>query len=174
MIPPLTPEQIDASLKLIVFMIAVYIPCVIYMDIMYREFYPEQWVYLWFAGGSITTYLYLTGVYPWYSFVISMVMCIIFYFVMQLGFLEGADLLFLCTISLVWVVNPYPYPHGLMQIPFYIYFAFTTILSMMYVFFYNLYKGNRWDITSMMSQYPRGFPYMITISAAFILSLVFG
>jgi hypothetical protein len=93
---------------------------------------------------------------------------------MQCGYLEGADFLFLCLISAFWVVNPYPHPHGLMQIIFYIYLAFVSAMTAIVVLGYNILNGNEWELIDMMSHYPRGVPYIIPISVAFLMSVVFG
>lgn len=61
-----------------------------------------------------------------------------------------------------------------MQPVFYIYFAFTSVIAAVYVLGYNMIKGNWADLITMASKYPNGVPYMIPISAAFIMSVVFG
>lgn len=150
-----------------------YIPIVCYLDVKYREVDPRMWIPMLAICIPIAVFMYLTNYwYPWYSFVISLVMCLIFYVAMYKEYIEGADFLFLIFISLFWVMSPLYGAHGLMQIPFYIYFAFTSAVTAIYILGYNILDGQEWGVVKMMSDYPRGFPYMLTISSAFLLSVI--
>lgn len=151
-----------------------YIPVVCYLDIKYREVDPRYWIPLVVVCLPILLYTIMWELVPWYSLVISGVMILIFHSAMRLRCLEGADFLFLSLISLFWVVTPVGWVHGLMQIQFYIFFAFASAITAIYILMYNIMNGNDWDILKMMSEYPCGFPYMITISIAFLMSVVLG
>ena len=166
-------ETIDLLwINLVAFLL--YIPVICYLDIRYREVNPLHWIPLVLVASPILIYALVSELIPWYSPVISGVMILIFYLAMHLGYLEGADYLFLCLISIFWVVNPTPYPHGLMQIVFYIYFLFVSAMTAVVVLIYNIIKGNNWGPVDMMSRYPRGVPYLVPISIAFLMSVMYG
>lgn len=166
---------IDTLLWINLVVILIYIPVLCYLDVRYREVNPILWAPMLLICGGITAYLYLTGFYPWYSLVISLVMCLIFHLVFRSGYIEGADYLFLCGISMFWVMTPVGgYAHGLMQLLFYPYLIAAMAITALLVFAYNLLKGSRLDIVTMMSYYPGGVPFMLPISAAFVMSVVMG
>ena len=159
--------------NLIVFL--VYCVAVSYLDVKYREVDPTAWVGLVLINGSINTYMYLTDYwYPWYSLLLSGIMVVIFYVAFRYRVIEGADYLFLCFISMFWIMTPIGGAHGLMQPIFYIYLMFTLFMTAIAVMGYNVIHGNRFGIVEMMSKYPRGVPMMVPISVAFVLSVVMG
>lgn len=149
-----------------------YIPVLWYLDIRHREIDHRIWVWLFLIGTPITAWMYITGLYPINSLVLSIVMVAIFYFAYLKDYLQGADFMYLFFISVFWVINPIPVPHGLMQILFYIYLMATLILTASVVLIYNYWKGYRWGLIEMMSTWPGGVPFVIPISIAFLASLV--
>jgi hypothetical protein len=91
----------------------------------------------------------------------------------RLDLLNGADFLFLVFIALFWIVNPNPFPHGI-QVQFYIYLIVAMLVTAGAVFLINYLKGERKGWIEMMQDYPRGVPYMLTISFAFVMSYLWG
>ena len=168
-------EDVKLTLYIIVAVILCYIPALCYWDIRYREI-PHHiiWVPMFLVGTSITSYNYISGSYPLDSLVVSIVMVATFYWMYLREYLQGADFMFLTFISAFWVINPFPVPHGLMQIMFYIYLLVFTLITAGLVLAYNIWKGNRWGLKDMVSTFPGGVPYVLTISAAFLVSLVIG
>lgn len=151
-----------------------YTPIVCYFDIKYREFHPALWIPMILLCGPIFIHMTISGLYPWYSFVLSLIMIGIFRMAMYMKFIEGADFLYLSLISLFWVVNPVGWTHGLMQIQFYVYLLFVSMITATIILIYNYLSDNRWDVVMMMSEYKNGIPYMVPISAAFLLSVIMG
>lgn len=166
---------VDLLLWINLITILLYIPVLCYLDVRYREVNPILWAPMVCICGFITALFYFDGTYPWYSLVVSLVMCLIFHLVFRSGYIEGADYLFLCGISLFWVMTPVNgYAHGLMQLLFYPYLIAAMTATALIIFAYNLIKGSRLGIIAMMSYYPGGVPFMLPISAAFIMSVVMG
>ena len=164
---------IDILLLIPLVSILLYIPILCYLDIRYREIEHWYWLPLVLVNVPVVVYLYVEGWYPWYAFVISLITCGIFLVVMKLGLLNGADFLFLLFISLFWIVNPNPWPHGI-QFQFYVYLMVAMLVSAGGVLVLNYLRGERKGWIPMMQDYPRGVPYMLTISLAFILSYLLG
>jgi hypothetical protein len=165
----------DFLLLVPVLSILAYLPYLIACDIATREVPYNAWLPLIAVNVlPLVYFLIIPDGYPWYSLVISAVMIAVFYVVMLRGLLQGADFIFLAVISLFWVVNPFPWPHGLMQIIFYIDLFIVMILTAFCILVYNIAAGNRWGIIDMMSKYPRGIPFIIPIAAAFVMSVMFG
>lgn len=151
-----------------------YVPVVCYLDIKYREVHPYLWIPMVIVCTPIISYMLASGYYPWYTLMISFVMIVVFKAAMMKHYIEGADFLYLSLISLYWVVTPVGWVHGLMQVQFYIYLLFVSFITATVILAYNYLSDNRWDIAMMMSEYKNGIPYMVPISAAFLLSVVFG
>jgi len=152
----------------------IYVPILCYLDIKEREVEHWVWLPLVIPNAILLAYMHYINSYPWYSFVISLIMCGIFFYCQKRELIGGADFIYLCCISLFFVVNPFPYPHGLMQIPFYIYIMIAMAVTALATLAYNYISGNRWTVFEMMSRYPRGIPFMLPISVAFLLTLELG
>jgi len=168
----------DLILRIIVALFLLYIPFLCYLDLRYREIPYGVWFAMALVGVPLTAWMYITEQYPIISLLVSIVAVATFYFMMFHDLLQGADFMFLFFISMFWVINPYPVPHGLMQITFYIYLLVVMLLTAPVLLLYNYRKGHRWGglngVVDMMSVYPGGLPFIIPISIAFILSLVMG
>jgi hypothetical protein len=88
---------------------------------------------------------------------------------------RGADARFLILISWFCILNPLnpADSSNIFQIIFVIMLAFASIMWMIYVYFYNRSKKviglSLWN---KFNNYPRGSPWIIPISAAFVLTAV--
>lgn len=160
---------IDTLLLVPLVSVLLYIIPLCYLDIRYREVEHWYWLPLVLVNVPVMVYLYVSEWYPWYAFVISVVTCGIFLAVMKLGLLNGADFMFLIFIALFWIVNPYPLPHGI-QAQFYVYLIVAMLVTSGCILGINYVKGERKGLVAMMQDYPRGVPYMLTVSLAFVLS----
>jgi len=171
----ITPDFIQTLLLIPLISIMTYLIPICVFDILDREVEPLYWIPLLIINIPVMIYLYLTEWYPWYCFVISLVTIFIFSAMFKLELLQGADYLFLSFISMFWIVNPHnPWPHGV-QIQFYIYLMIAMLITAAILPFANYLRGVTSDnLLEMMSTYPRGVPFMLPISAAFLLSYLFG
>jgi hypothetical protein len=143
-------------------------------DIYYREVNHWYWLPLVFVNVPVMAYLYFTGWYPWYCFLISIIVIGVFSAMVKVGLLNGADFLFLLFISLFWIVNPHPLPHGV-QIQFYFYLLVAMLITAGILPIANYLRGVKSDsILELMSTYPRGVPFMLPVSFAFCLSYLVG
>ena len=159
-------------LWIILAMFLAYIPVLCYLDLKYREVNHWIWTPMFLIGTCITVYMYIQGYYLLDTLVGTLLSILIFYVLMETDYIQGADFLFLSFITAFWIINPYPINHGMMQLIFFIDLLTIMILTSLVVLIYNIVKGNRWGLIKMMNTYPRGLPYMIPISVAFLMSLV--
>jgi hypothetical protein len=166
--------NVDALIQIPIWIILIYIPFLCWLDIKYREVPYLTWVPLIAVNLPITAYLYYYGWYPTYALAFSLIMIGIFWFLMVKKFIHGADFIFLSIISLFFVVNPYPLPHGIMQISFYFYLIAVLLFTAVVVLIGNYRGGYRSNLWVMMSRWDRGLPFMIPISIAFIITVMFG
>ena len=88
---------------------------------------------------------------------------------------RGADARFLILISWFCVLNPInpADSSNIFQIIFVIMLAFTSIMWMIYVYFYNRRIGNKGlSLFQKFNNYPRGSPWMVPIAVAFVLTVM--
>jgi hypothetical protein len=152
----------------------LYVPVICWLDLRDREIPHELWIPLWVVNIPALYYLYRAGYYPLAALPISLVMCGIFYVMNARGSIEGADMLWLWAISLFFVINPWPVPHGIMQPVFYIYLIVIMILTAGVLLVLNYRKGYRDTMVQMMSRWDNGVPFVVPISAALVATVVFG
>ena len=170
----MTPPFIETLLLVPLCSIMAYLFPVCVLDIKYREVNPFLWAPLLIVNVPVMVYLYVSEWYPWYCFLISLVTCGIFYAIWKTDLLQGADYLFLSFIALFWIVNPHnPWPHGI-QIQFYFYLLATMAVTAVLVFIYNVWSDRKGTWIQMLQDYPRGIPFMLPISLAFVLSYFLG
>ena len=160
--------------RLPVYSLLVYVPFVCWLDVRKREIEHEYWLPLWVINLPVMLYLYHGGVYPLATLLISLIMCGIFYAMNARGNIEGADMLWLWAISLFFVINPWPVPHGPMQFPFYVFLMGAMVVTAGVLLVLNYRKGYRDSLYQMMSRWDRGVPLVVPISAAFLLAVVLG
>ena len=166
-------ELINTLLLIPVVTIMAYIVPVCLLDIWYREVENWYWVPLIVVNVPVAAYLYVSGWYPWYCLLISLVIVGIFAALVELHLLNGADFIFLACIALFWIVNPNPFPHGI-QLQFYFYLLTAMALAGLGAFILNLLADRKGTWIEMVSTIPGGIPFMLPISLAFVMSYLWG
>jgi hypothetical protein len=138
-----------------------YVPLVCYLDIRHREIDVGWWFPLWFLNAPLSLYLYYLGTYNAAQLFLSVIACVFCFIAMEFKVFQGADLLYLWAIDLFFVTNPFPVPHGIPLISFYIYMipAYIALLA-------PYYFRKDWNITKR--------PMMLSISAALLMAVVWG
>ena len=113
------------------------------------------------------------GLYPITALPLSLIMCGIFWVMHHLDFIQGADTIWLWSISLFFVANPLGmFPHGPEQIPFFLYLMVTMIFTAPVTLFINWHNGKQGTIREMMNTYGLGIHLMIPISVALVMTMV--
>jgi hypothetical protein len=157
---------IDGLLWIPVITLLCYTPIVCYLDWKNREVEPYWWTELIAANTPLLVIFYLSQIYSWWMFVISIVAVAIYYVLMLMHYIEGADFMYIMFIMLFFVYNPIS-SHWLMALPFSIFFAACTGIAGVWVLTYNLVKGN-----GVSFDVPRHVPMMVVVSAALILTVM--
>ena len=152
----------------------VYVPFVCYADLKWRQFLHSWWLPLWIVNLPVMYYFYRSGLYPIYALPISLVMCGIFWMMHQVGYIQGADMIWLWSISLFFVVNPLGWPHGPEQFIFYLYLMGMMIFTAPILVFLNIRRKFHGTFLEMASIWPGGVPLTLAISAALLLAVVMG
>jgi hypothetical protein len=124
---------------------------------------PALWIL--YTNGLPLAYIALSGL-------LTILFLVLFY----VGCYRGADARFLILISWFCILNPLnpADSSNIFQIIFAIMLAFTAIMWMIYVYFYNLHTGvTGLSLWQKFNNYPHGSPWMIPIAVAFVLTAVF-
>jgi len=143
-----------------------YVPIVCWLDWKYREVDHIWWIGLVVVNVPAYLLLAIAGYYEWWMSVLSLVAILIYYGLMLMHYIEGADFMYVMWIVLFFIYNPVS-GHWLMALPFSIFFAACTGIAGIWVLTYNLVKGN-----GISFEFDRGFPMMIPISAALVLTVM--
>jgi hypothetical protein len=143
----------------------IYVPIVCYLDWKLREVEPIYWFGLVIVNVPTMMILYVTT-YEWWMFAVSIVAVAIYYGLMLMHYIEGADFMYIMFILLFFVYNPVS-GHWLMALPFSIFFAACTGIAGIWILTYNLVKGN-----GVSFDIDRHVPMMFVVSAALILTVM--
>jgi hypothetical protein len=157
---------IDAMSWIPVITLLIYVPIVCWLDLRYREVEPLYWLGLVAVNIPVMAIFYLTGMYEWWMFVLSIVAVEIYYGLMLMHYIEGADFMYIMWIMLFFIYNPIS-GHWLMALPFSIFLAACTGIAGIWVLTYNLVKHKQisFDIEGHV-------PMMFVVSAALILTVM--
>ena len=148
------------------FLLLLYAPAACYWDLKQREIPIGFWTLLWTICIPITILLYTIGIYSIEGLIVSG-FCIGFYLIAGLrGCFSGADFWYLTAISLFLVTNPVS-GHSLMAAT-YLIFLVVSVIG-----FALLYQTRILDMYLTDKTKP-GFPFMLQISFALILTVVLG
>ena len=162
----------DIAILIPIISILAVIPFVCYSDIKNREVSDTFWVSLLVVNAPGAIYLYAFDYYPPFTLLTSAAMSALFYLTVRKGLLQQADGIFLTIISIFYIINPWPVPHGSVQLAFLVNLITMMFMTAIIVYGYNVLKGNRYDLVKMASEYPGGVPFMLPISAAFLLTVM--
>ena len=146
-----------------------------YWDIKYRAIPKWSLVPLIAINVPSIIILYTNGL-PLAYIALSGLSTVLFVLLFMSGCYRGADARVLILISWFCVLNPLnpADSSNIFQIIFVIMLAFTAIMWMIYVYFYNRSKKIKGlSLWQKFNNYPRGSPWMIPIAVAFILTVVF-
>ena len=156
------------------------ISCLIYLiplccwDIKNRSIPKWSLIPLMIINIPALIILYTNGL-PLAYIALSGLLTTLFIVLFYAGCYRGADARFLILISWFCVLNPLnpADSSNIFQIIFVIMLAFTSIMWMIYVYFYNRRVGNAGlSLWNKFNNYPRGSPWMIPIAVALILTAV--
>lgn len=152
----------------------IYLIPMCYWDIRYRRMPKWAFVPLILVNIPAIIVLYMNGL-PLAYIALSCLLTVLFTVLFYMKCYRGADARFLILISWFCILNPInpADSSNIFQIIFVIMLAFTSIMWMIYVYFYNRQIGNKTlSLWNKFNNCPRGSPWMIPIAAALILTAV--
>jgi Flp pilus assembly protein protease CpaA len=117
-------------------------------------------------------YILYTNGLPLTYFMLSLVIIGIYLLLWGMNWIGGADAKFLSTIALITPITPFSYQP--FQISFYMWFTIVLGILPLVIYTYNYLKREQKPIIRMFIEVPRGIPYMIPISTAFVIALIYG
>ena len=145
------------------------IPLICILDIKYREVPNFIWVYLGIINIPCIAVLYLTGL-PYTYIALSIGLVGLYCLMWSREWIGGADAKFL---SIIAISTP------LLQFTFYLW-----LMIILGILPFVVYVRNKWfdkdllkpmmTLKSMFTYYPRGIPYTVPISIAFVISSLAG
>ena len=168
-------DYIHAAAYVGVITTLLYLIPLCYWDIKYRSIPKWSLVPLIVINVPSIIILYTNGL-PLAYIALSGLSTILFVLLFMGGCYRGADARFLILISWFCILNPLnpADSSNIFQIIFVIMLAFTAIMWMIYVYFYNRSKKiTGLSLWQKFNNYPRGSPWMIPIAGAFILTVMF-
>ena len=168
-------DYIHAAAYVGVISTLLYLIPLCYWDIKNRAIPKWSLIPLIVVNAPAIMILYINGL-PLAYIALSGLLTILFLVLFYTGCYRGADARVLILISWFCILNPLnpADSSNIFQIIFVIMLAFTSIMWMIYVYFYNRRWGNSgMSLFKKFNNYPRGSPWMIPIATAFILTAVF-
>ncbi len=143
-----------------------YTPIVSYLDWKYRDIKTHKiWLPLIAINIPILLTGYYTGLYPLVLAGVSSISIILWFALMRLNILPGADFVFLSLISLFMVLNP------ITGLPFILMFSF-FLVGFTAAIFWGVFLDNLIRNRRISLKIENGLPYLISISCALIIALV--
>lgn len=168
-------DYIHAAAYVGVITTLIYLLPLCYWDIKYRAIPKWSLIPLIVINIPSIVLLYTNGL-PLAYIALSGLSTVLFLILFWGNCYRGADARFLILISWFCILNPLnpADSSNIFQIIFVIMLAFTAIMWMIYIYFYNRSVGNKGlSLWQKFNNYPRGSPWMIPIAVAFILTVVF-
>ena len=135
-------------------------------DVKHREMPVGFWTALVTISAPITVLLYVTGNYPIEALGVSFGMLFVYFLMLLANAYQGADFWYLVWISLFFVTNPVS-GHSLMALSYFI-FLIASVVIFAIVMRLPPIKAR------LVSNNLPGFPMMLPISLALVLTVVFG
>ena len=168
--------MINNLLWIPILVVLCYTPILCYLDIKYRDIHSHAiWLPALITNIPVFFLLFHTGVYQWWTVLLSIIGVVFWFLSMRMGIINGADFVFLSLIFLFAVINPIS--GNLMFLPVMIFLIVWTAASIWYIFLKNKRDAtiNKTPVSVLKALTIKGgLPMMIPISLAFISAVVFG
>lgn len=155
-------------------LILCYIPIVCISDIRTREFEFAYYIPLMFVGtANLYTYLLESPERNFYLLGLSIILCLVILGISLIGGIGGSDFFFATFIMLFVQYNPFKFPRVFFALDFFWTLLLTTVTLPIIIYAYNCFEYTPPDtLIGKFTHYPRGIPFMLVISFAFIATLV--
>jgi len=172
-------DYIHAAAYVGVITTLIYLPLLCYYDIKFREFPKNILVPLVIINLIALAILYTNGLPPMYL-LLAVFLTSLYVILYALKAFKGGDARFLIIMAWVCPLNPLNPNDTFFQIQYPIFLAGVSVLWMIYVYFVGRKASidpisfKKKPLWQKFNDYPRGSPWMIPISIAFILAVILG
>lgn len=166
-------SNLELYVSAIVVMILCYIPLVCWSDIKTRTV-PFWWFVPLVVAGGITEAMYLmeSPDRNLYLLGLTWVLCCILFLAACRGAIGGADFWFASFIMLFVQFNPFKFPRIFFALDFFWTLLLVTLFIPILIYAYNLFEYDPpKTFIGKLTHYPRGVPFMLPISFAFVATL---
>lgn len=166
--------EINLLMTIVVGMILCYIPLVCWSDIKTRTV-PFLWFLPLIVVGTITEILYLleSPDRNFYLLGLTLVLCGILLAGAIKGAIGGADFWFASFIMVFVQYNPFRFPRIFFSLDFFWTLLLVTLFIPPIIYAYNLFEYEPpKTLVGKLTMYPRGVPFMVPISFAFVATLI--
>ena len=166
-------------------LILAYIPFLCLCDVKTRTVPWKYWTPLVIVNGFyLVKYLNESPERNFYLLGLSIALCLILLMMSYFGSFMGADWIFASIILMTIQYNPFKFPRVFFAMDFFLVLMLITCFVPIVIWAYNFREGNLWGdeviskkpytLKEMLTKYPRGFPFMLVISLAFVITLIGG
>lgn len=153
-----------------VFTVMLSLPIVCILDMKYREVPNWIWVAMLIPNIPALWIMYTNGM-PVSYLALSLGLVGLYFLIWSKGWIGGADAKFLSVIALIAPISPFSY--NPFQITFYICLLIALGMVPFTIYIRNHILGNeQLTMKEKWSYWPRGIPYMIPISFAFVMAVL--
>ena len=163
-------------------MILLYIPAICGMDILYRRFDFKLFIPLIIVGiAYLAEYILESPINNLYLLGFTVLLIGILLGISLFKGMYGADVIFAALIMLFVQYNPFTFPRVFFAMDFFLTLMLLTCCLPIPIFIYNKWKRMDWDdinkehgygVIKMFTHIERGFPYLVIISLAYVLTLL--
>jgi hypothetical protein len=144
----------------------LYCPVISWLDWKYHDIGTHKlWLPLIAVNLPILFWGYYSGLYSPVFWLISMIGLLLWFIVMQMRILPGADFVWLSLISIFMVLNPFT------GLPFMLMFSF-YLIGMTAAAMFGILLDKRLHHEKLTIHTVLDFPYLIPICGAFVLAVV--
>lgn len=166
--------------------ITAFLPVICYLDLKYRKIPIEYFYTLATINIPVAAIIYaerwLTLLNLFTGICISIVIWFA-YLAFRQGIFSGADRNLIILMIMFTFYNPFSpladpqyaeFIAWVYQVKFFAYLFMVMCFVPLVILIYNLWKKNQYNLWDMLTKYPRGIPMTIPISAAYLITLIWG
>ena len=155
-------------------LILCYIPFVCISDLRTRTFdFNYFWPLIIIGGANLAMYLLESPTRNYWLLALSLILCAILLTASMIGGIGGADFFFASFIMLFVQYNPFKFPRVFFALDFFWTLMLVSICLPIIIYAYNCVEYNPpTTFIGKLTHCPRGVPFMLVISFAFVATLV--
>lgn len=162
------------------------LPLFCYLDLKYRRISIDYFYALIGINAPVAAVIYLSGWISLFHLLVSLAIAAVIwggYLVYRSGAYSGADRNLLICIILFTFYNPLSpladptyadFIAWVYQVKFLTYFAMVMCFVPLVILIRNIVRYEKHDVLGMVTAFPGGFPMVLPITAAYLITMVWG